>query len=482
MKQTEIIKRLIKRVYISHLLKRDKLKRANLPERFNGLKPELWGCKINNVGHLSLQDVDVITLAEDYGTPLYIVDKKQLLKNYTNFVGSFRAHISNIILGTSYKTNPLPGVLSLLHQAGTWAEVISHFELWLALTLGVSPEKIVVNGPGKGRDCIELAVSRGVRLINIDGIEEISWISEAARKKGVRQDVGLRLITSFGWKGQFGTSIATGESFQVFQELKRHPELNPCGLHLHLGTGLKDVTAYLDAVGEVIRFAQQLDRELGIHITVFDFGGGFGVPTVRSPDAWDLRMPEFGYAHRMPIPEESPSFEKYAKGIAGKFKHLQYEFSEKAPLVILEPGRAITSSAQMLLLRIVTVKQAKGVRKKLILDGGKNITLPLGYEIHQIFPANKMTAENTDLFDIYGPLCHPGDIIERCKALPQLDTGDFIAIMDAGAYFIPNQTNFSNPRPPVVLISENKVTEIRSRESFSDIIRLDNFNGRIDIQ
>ena len=476
----ESTKKSIKRAFIRRLLRKDALRRSCLNSRFDGLGPELWDCGINVEGRLTIQEVDAATLAEKYGTPLHVVDKNRLLENYKNFVGAFRRYIPRVVLATSYKTNPLPGVISVLHRAGTWAEVISHFELWLAIKLGVPPERIILNGPGKGKECIEKAVAYGVGLINIDGREEIPWLAESAGKKGTEQNVGLRLVTSVGWTGQFGTRIDTGESMDTFRELIRYPQLKPRALHLHLGTGIKEVSSYIEAIREVLLFSESLKKELGVKIDIYDFGGGFGVPTVGTPDAWDLRMPDLGFTPRMPFPADCPAAEDYAIGILRIMKRIRRGSEEKSPLIILEPGRAITSSAQILLLSVVTVKKSQGLPDRLILDGGKNITVPLAYETHQIFPAGKMLEMEKGQFDLYGPLCHPGDVVARLKKMPDMHAGDLVAIMDAGAYFVPNQMNFSQPRPSVVMIDGQEVYEIRARESFLDIVRLDDpFTGLI---
>ncbi len=113
-------------------------------------------------------------------------------------------------------------------------------------------------------------------------------------------------------------------------------------------------------------------------------------------------------------------------------------------------------------------------KENLIVDGGKNVSMPLGWETHQIFAANKMTGVRDQKYDIFGPLCHPGDIVAKNQKFPELEVGDILTIMDAGAYFIPNQMNFSNPRPPVVCVSDGEHAIVRQREVFEDIVRLDN--------
>lgn len=473
----EPLKRAAKRIMIKRLLDIEQRKRAHLPARFDGLGPALWDCDINAQGHLSMQGVDLVELARTLGTPRHVVDHERLVTNYREFVGAFRQHLPKVDLATSYKTNPLPGVLKALHAAGTWAEVISEFELWLALELGVPTERIVLNGPGKGRQAIELGVSRGIGLINLDGKDEIPWVVESARRAGRRQRVGLRVVTSVGWASQFGTRIDSGEVFEAFADIATHPELIPCALHVHLGTGIKDVGAYLQAVREVLECARELRLRQGIHITCFDFGGGFAVPTVRSLDEWDGRMLSQGLPARMATPDDCPKPADYALPIAQLIREFHPEPDDQQPQILFEPGRAITSSAQLLLLQVVVAKHARDATPKLILDGGKNITMPMGWETHQVFAASRMNESAAQPCDLYGPLCHPGDIVARNKRMPDMRAGDVLAVMDAGAYFIPNQMNFSLPRPPVSLLRNGQLSEIRASESFADIVRLDHVNA-----
>lgn len=455
------------------MLQAEQRRRAPLAQRWDGLGPARWGLEVNERGRIAARGHDYVEIAARFGTPLHIVDHARLVQNYREFVGAFRKRLPNVQLATSYKTNPLPGVLKALHEAGTWAEVISHFELWLALGTGIDAERIVLNGPGKGPESVALAVERGIGLINLDGPDEVPWVVENCRRLGTQQRVGLRVVTSVGWSSQFGTRIAAGESFDTFTRIAKHPELLPCALHMHLGTGLKDVKTYLRAIREVLEFARELRERLGIVIDCYDFGGGFGVPTVRSIDEWDGRMIALGMPPRMPLPDDTPSISDYAEPIADLIEEFHPGPAERGPRILFEPGRAITSSAQSLMLRVLTVKQSRDGRPKLILDGGKNLTIPLGYETHQVFAANRMDAPENTTYDVYGPLCHPGDVIAHCKQMPEMSAGDYMLVMDAGAYFIPNQMNFSFPRPPAVMIRDGKVTMIRERESFDDIVRLD---------
>jgi len=463
-------KSLVKHGVIRWLIRQDEAARRSQP-----LVPELWSCDQNAEGFLTVNGVSVQELADRYGTPLHVLHEKKLLVTYSDFLDSFRSVYPNVILGTSYKTNPLPYVLKTLHNAGSHAEVISHFELWLALKLGMPGEKIILNGPGKGDEALRLAVEQGVKIINVDGPGEIPKIARFAREFDVQQNVGLRVTTSVGWSSQFGLSIASGAAESAFRQILDHPQLIPAGLHLHLGTGIQSIETYTQAVQELIDFAESLRANHGIRIDYFDLGGGFGVPTVRGKDDWDIRMVSLGYPSRQAIPGTVPEPADFARALSPQFDRLKTLTSDSGvpPTVVLEPGRAITSSAQLLLLSVIGTKPGPGGKQFLIADGGKNITMPLEWETHQIFAASRMGSPPDRAYDVFGPLCHPGDIIAKHQRFPELEEDDLLAIMDAGAYFIPNQMNFSNPRPPVVCVSDEDCIVVRRRETFEDIIQAD---------
>jgi len=467
------LKNVVKKTAISHILKQDARLRGCGPEKYYGLAPDVWDATISDQGHLCWDGINLVELASSNSGPFHIVSRRKLEENYHNFKAAFSRPSVSVELGTSYKTNPLPSVLNVLHDAGSYAEVISEFELWLALHLKLSPERIIFNGPGKTRASLKLAIENGIKLINFDGLWEIPIAAELANKAGRTQHVGVRVVSSVGWSGQFGLRIDSGEAMRAFESIANYPQLLPQALHLHLGTGVKDATVYKTAVREVLQFAEDLKNQLGVNINCFDFGGGFPVPTVRSMDEWDGRMVAYGYPARFSILTAENTLDKFAGPVMDQVE----DFCERTGLgpleIIFEPGRAITSSAQLLLLSVLAVKERGSGQRDVILNGGKNITMPLGWETHQIFVANKLLNSVFLQQDLFGPLCHPGDIVAKNLLLPELEQDDIVAIMDSGAYFIPNQMNFSNPRTAVFMIDEGQVKCIREQEQFEDIIRHD---------
>ena len=193
-------------------------------------------------------------------------------------------------------------------------------------------------------------------MINVDGFAEIDEIAHAARIAQRKQNVGVRVITSVGWSSQFGLAIASGSAMEAFRTMRKHSHLIPTGLHFHLGTGIRDVAIYLQAVRETLEFAQALRTELGIHITQLDLGGGFGVPTVRPFTEWDTRL-TLNSRPAGPVDVAAAARPAdYAQGIIELITKYYPADADTSPTVIFEPGRAITSSSQSLVLRVLAVK------------------------------------------------------------------------------------------------------------------------------
>lgn len=432
-----------------------------------------WSVSSNDDGHLVIGGCDVVELARQFGTPLHVVDENSLVNTFRTFREAFLKYCPRVEVGYSYKTNPLPGVLSTLHKAGASAEVISHFELWLALKLGMPGERIIFNGPAKTPDALALAVSQQVKLINVDNSEEIPAIHKLALDQGIRQRVGVRIVPSVGWAGQFGFNIRSGAALAAFRRIKQLDRLIPCGIHVHLGTGIKNVEIYVTALKEALEFAKLIERELDVHMEFLDFGGGFGVPTVKPYSQTDTRLMANGFPRTVLDVNSHPPVDLYARAVGELVAQYYSSGRDDFPTVILEPGRAITSSAQTLLLSVLATKERRGDNDALIVDGGKNINLPTGYERHELLAASSLGRPLHKCYDIFGPLCHPGDMLLRSMDLPPMKPGELLAIMDAGAYFIPNQTNFSNPRPAAVMVREGSATVIRERESFEHVVALD---------
>src|SRR6185369_6107706 len=164
--------------------------------------PAYWGLSVDRQRGLSLGRVALHELLQRHGSPLLVLDVPALKRNARRFLGDGAS--VGIEVFYSYKTNPVPFCLSTLHSEGVGAEVISAYELWLALRLGVPAERIVYNGPVKSEESVRLAIERGVGLITANHAEELAVLARVAAEVGRRPRTGIRVSLTQGWSGQFG--------------------------------------------------------------------------------------------------------------------------------------------------------------------------------------------------------------------------------------------------------------------------------------
>lgn len=430
--------------------------------------------RATHAGHLIIGGCDCTELAAQYGTPLLVVDRRQLEANYHAFAAGLAGCGLECSILYSYKTNPVPGILRLLHDCGAGAEVISPYELWLALQLGVPPQQIVYNGPAKSSDSLRLAIERGIRLININSLHELALIEQIAAEAGQTVRVGVRITPAAGWGGQFGLRIASGEALAAFKAIASSRWLEAAAIHFHLGTNLKRATCHQTALAEVVALMAQLEQRCDIRIGELDLGGGFGVPRVRALGSremhWNTTLYKpFRREAANSMPEIGPLLQEVTAAVTDLCRSHRLD----PPALLFEPGRAITSSAEILLTRVHDRKATANGFPIALLDAGVNLARPLTFEYHEIVVANKATALPSQRCGLAGPICTPMDFFLKSAALPPLEIGDLLAILDAGAYFTSFANQFSLPRPAIILTAEGNHQILRDAERFADLIARD---------
>ncbi|MFQ5943787.1 MAG: hypothetical protein ACE5JF_09555, partial [Anaerolineales bacterium] len=333
------------------------------------LRPELWDMSVNATGHLMVSDVDAVELAAEYGTPVYVVHEKRIRDNFRRFLDAFESRYPNVEVYYSYKTNCIPGVLEVLHEVGAKAEVISGYELWLAQRLGVPPDSIILNGPNKTAEELTSAVRSGIRLINIDSLDEIGRVDKICSDLGLRANIGIRICPGVTPKGMsvltatgsrashFGVDLKSGEAFEAFRKASASRNLNLIGMHCHIGSGAKDPNAYADAARKMLKLAGEVKDNLGKDLQYLDMGGGFGTPGHHDFGTLETfmhlgmnRMPQ------APNPASCPGVETFAELITQAIHDSCSRYGINEPALILEPGRYVTGDSQALLLEVGTIK------------------------------------------------------------------------------------------------------------------------------
>lgn len=436
------------------------------------LEPGHWALRDDPAGGLMLQGVPLQTLVRKWGSPLHVIDAQALRTNIGQFL-SPGGQDSGCEVYYSYKTNPVPALLQEIHRQGVGAEVISHYELWLARRLGVPPDRIVFNGPGKSVQSIRDALRMGVQTLNINHHEEIARVAAVARELGVRPRVGLRVSTGEGWSAQFGTPIEGGRALAAYKEAVATGVLDVIGVHAHTGGMIHSAALLERAVGRTLDFVAQVEAGLGITLEILNFGGSLATPTVHHIRESDLRLNRT-FQRELPEPEAQHSL-GIADYVTTLMRTVRAHYAARGrplPRVFVEPGRSLTGNTQMLVASVLSTKQDAD-RHYVILDAGINLAESVRSEYHKIFPVRGAGQPATHTYTLVGPICSPGDTLLYAWRCHQLEEGDQLVIMDAGAYFVPFSTSFSYPQPAIVMLDEGADRLLRRAETFDDLVDRD---------
>jgi diaminopimelate decarboxylase len=363
--------------------------------------------------------------------------------------------------GWSYKTNYLNAVCSILHQEGSWAEVVSEFEYQKARALGVPGSRIIYNGPWKPSAILELAVREGAQ-IHIDHLDEIYCLEQIAQRLNNKVAVGIRLNFDTGltdtWS-RFGFNLESGTAMDAAHRIASSAWLKLSGLHSHIGTFIVDTRAYAAQARIMAEFMERVEANTACQIEYLDIGGGFA-----SRNA----------LHGVDLPPDQwmPSFDQYAEVITDTLleaTRARRAAGKPLPTLILETGRAMVDDAEILVTRVVGGKRLPDGRRAAILDAGVNLLFTAFGYTHEVKPLRPLdgTPEETVL---YGPLCMNIDVLRASVMLPPLNVGDALLVSPVGAYNNTQWMQFIQYRPAVVMVTQaGKVEVVRVAEQLSAI-------------
>lgn len=415
--------------------------------------PKLSGFSERN-GIWYAEEIPLIDLAKEYGTPLYVYSKKALTESYEAYdkacidgKGKRRARIHYAM-----KANSNLAVIDLFKQLGAGFDLVSGGELARALAIGADPKSLVFAGVGKSAPEIAAALKAGVKCINVESIAELHKINRVASDLNLRAPISLRVnpdvdaqthpYISTGLKGnKFG--IAYHEVLKTYREASRLPQIDVVGIDCHIGSQITTTAPYLDALDKVLDLVEHLKRE-GIVIHHLDLGGGLGI----------------SYSNETP-PDITEFTNTLLNHVAERgFGHLD---------VVLEPGRSLVGNAGVLLTTVEYLKP--GVEKNFcIVDAAMTeLMRPALYEAHHgIVPAQTKQTKSI-VYDVVGPVCESGDWLGRDRQLA-VEEGDLLAILSAGAYGFVMASNYNTrPKPAEIMVDGKDAFVIRRRESIQEL-------------
>jgi diaminopimelate decarboxylase len=396
---------------------------------------------------IHIEGVPVKSLAEEYGSPLFVISEKQIRRNIQNASRIFRTRYPRVQFAWSYKTNYLNAVCSIFHQEGSWAEVVSGFEYGKAIFNGVPGNKIIFNGPDKSESDLVLAAKNN-SLIHIDHLDELFTLTELCQKNKLRPRVAIRVNMDTGvapkWD-RFGFNYENGQAWNAIVRIMNDGNLDLAGLHCHIGTFMLSPSAYAAAAGKLCKLASDLKAKFGKPIQYLDLGGGF--PSVNTLKGAYL-----------PGTDTVPSLDQYADAITGTVLETGFR-QEDMPMLILETGRALIDDAGFLIGSVIATKRLSDGRRATILDFGVNTLFTSFWYDHKISPAQEF-GEYTEDMVLFGPLCMNIDMIRESVNMPLLEKGNLLVVHKVGAYNMSQWMQFITLRPNVVLIDSSGRTHV----------------------
>jgi diaminopimelate decarboxylase len=403
--------------------------------------------------HLTIGGMDTVSLAEEFGTPLYVTNEQRIRDNYRRYKQAF----PEADLYYAAKANGNVTILRILAQEGAGADVFGDGELYMALLAGIPKDKILFNGNSKTKRELEMAVETGVR-VSVDSIDELHTLSQIASLQKKTMDIAFRVNpdVSANTHPKISTGLKTSkfgipheEVVAVYKEAVELTGINPIGMHCHIGSQILDISPFGETVNRMMDLVEQVTR-LGVNLEFLDIGSGLGIPYKKRDVA--------------PTPKDLadivlPIFEKRSKAIGLNLK------------LIIEPGRYIVGDSTILLTRVNTVKTA--YKKFVGVDAGFNMLIrPAMYDsYHHVVVANKVDAQVSSIYTIAGPICETGDILAHDRELPAVERNDIIAILDVGAYGFSMSSQYNGrPRCPELLVNDAQVDIIRKGETYDDLM------------
>ena len=395
---------------------------------------------------LFCEQSNLIDLANEYTTPLYVYSKNTILDRYNAYQKAFSIFDTSICY--AIKANSNLAILNLLAEAGAGFDVVSQGEMQRVLTVAKNA-KIVFSGVAKTESEIEFALTNGVYCLNVESFPELKRIALVAERINHIAPISLRVnpdvdvnthpYISTGLKeNKFGVAIDTAKEVYLFAQ--KHKFIAIKGVDCHIGSQLIDISPYKDALVKVLALVDDL-KQSGIIIEHIDIGGGLGVK------------------YQDEIPPEPQDLVNLLKTILPKDIKL-----------ILEPGRSIIADAGVLLTKIEYLKETE-VKNFAIVDAGMNdLIRPSLYSAWQnILPLQQKNISVTHV-DIVGPVCESTDFLGKERNLA-IEAGDFLAVMSSGAYGFTMSSQYNSRRKPCeLLVDGNTVKMIRKRDNFADLI------------
>ena len=412
-------------------------------------------------GILYFANLNTLDIAEKYGTPIYVINEQMIRKRYNELKHMLNLGYKENRIYFAVKSNTNLAILKILSSEGSYFDCSSTGEIYICLKSGIPPDRIIYTGNMFTDRDFEFSVKQDI-LVNLDSFSQLKRLAKIYEKLEKE-----KILISFRYNPEFGAghhphTITAGKDIkfgilehQMVKAYSKAKELGfkKFGIHQHIGSGIIEANDYEMPVEKFLIIIEKIVKELGIHFEFVDFGGGLGIPYHPETDPLDL--------------------DRYSDIVIKKFKESIENGEIGEPCIFIEPGRYISAESSILLTQVNTIKD-NGFKLFAGIDAGFNTLIrPTLYgSYHHIIVCDERDKEENSKYDIVGPICESGDIFGRERVLPELSEGDYLTILDAGAYgFTMSSPYNSRPRPAEILINDGNTFKIREEETYDDLLR-----------
>jgi diaminopimelate decarboxylase len=420
---------------------------------------------VNPAGHLAIGGCDLVQLAAEYGTPLYIFDEESLRRKCREYRADSNQYYSGTIVAYASKAYINKALAVLFREEGLWLDAVSGGELSIAQAAGFPAGNIYFHGNNKGTDELKLALQLGVGRIVVDNFFELERLDGLAKEQSIKPAILLRLtpgidphthrkITTGNVDSKFGFPKEEWEP--ALRQAQSSANLNLLGLHAHIGSLIFEMRPYEETIAILLEFAADMKTRHGFDLKELNIGGGFAIQYVSASPA--------------------PPVKEYAAAISSCLKSECARLKLALPKLTVEPGRSIVGQAGIALYTVGAIKDIPGVRRYVAIDGGMadNIRPAIYGSQYEAAVANKATTRNQFKVTIAGKFCESGDILINDIQLPPVEPGDLIAVPDCGAYCLAMASNYNAfLKPAIVMVKDGQARLIRRRETYADLWRTD---------
>ncbi|MDR7523483.1 MAG: diaminopimelate decarboxylase [Armatimonadota bacterium] len=427
----------------------------------------LHGFDVDARGHLIIGGVSAADLAARFGTPLHVIDEARMRTNCRAYVEAMQAHApgpSRVLFAS--KALCTIATCQVAFDEGLGIDVVSAGEIYTALQARVPAEALYFHGSNKTPEEIAYGLEVGVGRFIVDNEHELATLDRLARERGRRADILLRLtpgiephthkaIQTGGVDSKFGFGMAGPSAEDAVRAALAMRGVRLRGLHCHIGSQILDLEPFVMAARALVSFAAEL-RSGGFVLEELNLGGGLGIRY---------------------LPEHTPpTREAYVKAIMDTVRDLLARYDMPTPTVLIEPGRSIVGDAGVTLYTVGAIKRIPGVRTYASVDGGmyENPRPALYGARYSAVVATRADAPPTQRVTVAGRCCESGDVLIWDADLPEVRTGDLLAVFATGAYTYSMAGNYNRyPRPAVVFAREGAAQIAVERETSADLVRHD---------